>query len=58
MGEFFCGLAMVAGGAYAHASLTDFPYIRQISVLVVIGGLALLCYSIAMMAMDHAACRR
>ena len=53
VGYIFTGMAIVALGAYARFNLVDVPHIRQISDLATICGLGLVCWAVAMLAMER-----
>jgi hypothetical protein len=46
-------MAIVAIGAYARLNLADVPHIRQIGDLAAICGIGLVCYAVAMLAMNR-----
>jgi hypothetical protein len=57
VGYIFTGMAIVALGAYARVNLGDVAHIRQIGDLATICGFGLVCYAIAMIAVERNAYR-
>lgn len=53
VGYIFTGMAMVAIGCYSRLNLADIPHIRQLADLAAICGIGLVCYAVAVLAMER-----